>query len=249
MVIPIILVFFGFFVVFYSSVIDFLTTYLPERLVKYAIPTGLIGWLIYGVMNSNYQFFLNSILLTLTAFAIGGFLYYMRHWASGDMWLLAVSSATLGPAFPNFWPNFFLFSAIWAGILGIAYYFYYFIKHQIYLKHQALTILFLATLGLFLINPLSNMSLIGISLLLLLIYTRHDIENLFVFEKKVKDLEEDDWILEDLKIKDKVFKSSMPIGRKEAKWANKHGKGLVKVKTGVPMTPAFSFALLTLLLV
>ena len=249
MVIPTLLVFFGFFVVFYSSAIDFLTTYLPERLVKYSIPTGLIGWLIYGVTSSNYQFFLNSVLLTITAFTIGGFLYYVRHWASGDMWLLAVSSATLGPAFPKFWPYFFLLSAIWAGILGLFYYFYYFIKHKIYLQHQALTILFLATLGLFLITPFQNMSLIGISLLLLLIYTRHDIEALFVFEKKVKDLEEDDWILKDLKIKDKVFKYTRPIGKKEAEWANKHGKGKIKVKTGVPMTPAFSLALLTLLLI
>jgi len=247
-IIPILLVFFGFFVVFYSSTVDFLTTYLPERLVKYSIPLGIAGWLIFGIFSKNISFAFSSIYLTAFAFLLGGSLYLIRHWASGDMWLLSSASATLGPAFPGFFPNFFLFTAIWAGILGIAYYFYFFVKHEMYKKHQAASILFLAALGIFLIRPFNNLALVGMALFFLLLVTKKDFEELFVLEKKVKNIEEDDWLIEDLKIKNRVFKASFPIGRKEAEWISKNGRGKIQIRTGVPMTPAFSFALVTLLL-
>ncbi|MBR9689963.1 MAG: hypothetical protein GOV01_03645 [Candidatus Altiarchaeota archaeon] len=249
MVIPILLVFAGFFVVFYSSAVDFLTTYLPEKLVKYSVPAGLAGWLAYGIQIGNFSFFLQALQTTVLAFIIGGALYYARHWASGDMWLMAVASSLMSPAFESFWPNFFIFSLVWAGLLGIIYYFYFFIRHKFYLKHLKLSAAVLVSNLILMINPLQNLPLIGITWIILILMTRKDVEDLFVIEKKVKDLEEDDWILEDLVIKGRTIKATLPIGKKEEAWAKKHGKGNLLVKSGVPMTPAFSMALLTLLFI
>jgi hypothetical protein len=248
MVIPIVLVFFGFFVVFYSSVVDFFTTYLPEDLVKYALPTGLAGWGIYSLSVGNAEFFLTSLRMTLVAFFIGALLYYTKHWASGDMWLMGVASSLLAPAFPDFWPMFFLYAALWAGALGTLYYFYFLFRHGVYKEHKALVIAFFVSIVFFATDTLNYLPMMGLALVALILLTRKDVENLFIFEKKVKDLEEDDWIFEDINLKGTIIKASMPVGKKEAELARRYGKGNVKVRGGVPMTPAFSFAIITLLL-
>ena len=103
MVIPPLLVCLGFFVVFYSSAIDFATTYLPEKLVKYSVPAGILGWFVHSLVSGDWSFVATSVLLTAFSFIAGGALYYTRQWASGDMWLIAVASSLLGPAFAGFW--------------------------------------------------------------------------------------------------------------------------------------------------
>ena len=248
MVIPILMVFIGFFVVFYSSIVDFLTTYLPESIVKYSVPTGLAGWGVYSIIAGNAEFFLGSLRMTLVAFFIGGALYYTRHWASGDMWLMGVAAALLAPAFENFWPMFFIYTGFWAGVLGTLYYFYFLFRYGVYKKYMTLLIVFFASLLFLALDPLNNLVVMGLAFVLLILFTRKDVEALFIFEKKVKDLEEDDWILSDIKLKGTTLKASLPIGKKEAELARKYGKGKVEVRGGVPMTPAFSFAVLTLLL-
>jgi hypothetical protein len=248
MVIPGLLVFLGFFTVFYASAVDFLTTYLPERLVKAAVPAGLAGWALQSVLMGTAEPFLVSLRLTLVAFLIGGLLYYSRHWASGDMWLMAVASALLAPAFEGFWPDFFLYSAVWAGVLGTAYYFYFLFRHGIYRRHLGLLAVFAASVAVFAMDPLLTAPLVALSLLLLVLFTRRDVEALFISEKPVRKLEEDDWILEDVKVEGTVISASSPVTKHHAELARKHGRGKVKVKSGVPMTPAFSLALITLLL-
>jgi hypothetical protein len=247
-ILPVLMVFIGFFVVFYSSIVDFLTTYLPENIVKYSLPAGLAGWGVYSITTGNPEFFLGSLRMTLVAFFIGGALYYSRHWASGDMWLMGVASALLAPAFSDFWPMFFIYAGFWAGVLGILYYFYFFFRYGVYRKHVPLLLVFFASLLFLALDPFGNIVVMGLAFVLLVLFTRKDVEELFIFEKNVKDLEEDDWILEDVKLKGVTLKSSMPIGKKEAELARKLGKGKVRVRGGVPMTPAFSFAVLTLLL-
>ena len=247
MVIPILLVFLGFFVVFYSSVIDFLTTYLPEELVKYAIPVGLLGWGIQSLGAGSPEAFVTSLKMTLVSFTIGAVLYYTKHWASGDMWLMGAASALLSPALDRFWPMFFVYSAFWAGVLGTIYYFYFFFKYGIYRKYRGLLLVFVGTILVFLSNPAVNLPLLGVAFILLIVFTRRDVEALFIFEKPVKELEEDDWILEDIKLGKETIKASRPVGKREAELARKYGKGKVKVRGGVPMTPAFSLAAISLL--
>lgn len=248
MVIPTLLVFLGFFVVFYSSIIDFLTTYLPESIVKYALPTGLAGWAVYSLSVGNAEFFLVSLRNTLVAFFVGALLYYTKHWASGDMWLMGVASALLAPAFENFWPMFFLYAAFWAGVLGILYYFYFLFRYGVYKKHIPLLLVFFASLLFLARDPVVNIPIMGLAFVLLIFWTRKDVEVLFIFEKNVKDLEEDDWILKDIKLKGRTISASMPIGKKEVELAKRYGKGKVEIRGGVPMTPAFSLAILSLLL-
>ena len=249
MVIPFLLVFFGFFVVFYSSAVDFATTYLPENLVKYSVPAGILGWFTYSLIAGDWSFFFTSVVLTAFSFLAGGALYYTKQWASGDMWLIAVASSLLGPAFTRFWPDFFIYSAIWAGILGLTYYFYFVIKHRIYKNHiQGLLLLF-AIAVFTVIDPIPRLFIFGLALLFFILLTRKDVEALFIIEKRVKDLEEDDWLTEDLRVGKHMLKASRPVGKKEVELAAKYGKGKTTIRSGVPMTPAFSLALITLLTV
>jgi len=249
MVIALFLVFFGFFVVFFSSAIDFMTTYLPENLVKSSIPIGFIGWALESLFTQNITPFFTSLKFTLLSFLFGGILYYSKHWASGDMWLMAVASSLLSPAFINFWPDFFVYTLIWSGILGIFYYIYFFITSKIYKKYFKFILLVLLSGVYTIFNLNSGLFLLALTFLLLVLASRKDIDDLFIIEKKVKNLEEDDWLIEDLKLGKYLVKASSPIGIKEVKLAKKYGKGNLKIKSGVPMTPAFSLALLSLLFV
>ena len=247
MVIPPVLVCLGFFVVFYSSAIDFATTYLPEKLVKYSIPAGILGWFVHSLVSGDWSFFSASVLLTAFSFIAGGALYFAKQWASGDMWLIAVASALLGPAFARFWPDFFIYSAVWAGILGLAYYFYFLIRHGIYRKHLKGSVLLFAIAVFTVMEPFPRLFVFGIALLFFIFLTREEVEDLFLIEKKVRDLEEDDWLTEDLRVGKYLLKASRPVGKKEAELAAKYGKGKTTIRSGVPMTPAFSLALVTLL--
>ncbi len=249
MVIALLLVFFGFFVVFFSSGVDFMTTYLPENLVKISIPIGFIGWAIESLITKSFSPFLTSLKFTFLSFLIGGILYYSKHWASGDMWLMAVASSLLSPAFTNFWPNFFLYSLIWSGILGIAYFIYFFITSGIYKKYLKFILIVLLSGIYTFFNINTGLIFLALTFLLLVLVSRKDIDNLFIIEKKTKDLEEDDWLIDDLKLGKFLIKASSPIGIKEVKLARKYGRGEIKIKSGVPMTPAFSLALLSLLFV
>ena len=247
MVIPPLLVFLGLFVVFYSSAIDFATTYLPENLVRYSIPVGLLGWLAHGLVSGDFSFFATSLWLTAFSFLAGGALYYLKQWASGDMWLIAVASSLLGPAFAGFWPNFYILSAVWAGILGLGYYFYYLFRGGVYRNHFPGLVL-LAVVALFTaFDPFPRIVILGFALVFFILSTRKEVEALFIVRKKVRDLEEDDWLFEDLKVGKHTIRAALPVGKKEVELARKFGRGYVEIKSGVPMTPAFSLALATLL--
>lgn len=178
----------------------------------------------------------------------GGILYYTKHWASGDMWLMAVACALLGPAFPNFWPDFFIYAVVWSGVLGVVYFLFYFIRAKLYKDYAYLVALNLIMVVYSIFYPYMGLICLSISFLLLLLFSRKKVEDLFVVEKKVRELEEDDWLIEDLKVGKHIIKASKPVGKKEVRLAQKYGKGKVRIKSGVPMTPAFSLALITLLI-
>ncbi len=243
---PAFLVFYGFFVVFYSSAVDFLTTYLPERLVKSAIPFSAAGWLVVSLLSRSARPVVDSLLWAAASFALGYVLYRLRLWASGDMWLLSAASASLSPAFPNFW-LFFPYMLIWAGILGTFYYCFFFVKHRLYEKHLPVALTFLAILGYSLLSPLERFPWAISALIFFVLFTRKDVEALFIREKPVRELEEDDWVLDDLKLGDRVIKAPAVLTKKEEALARRLGRGKVRVKGGVPMTPAFSLALASLL--
>lgn len=249
MVIPPLLVSFGFFVVFYSSAIDFATTYLPENLVKYSVPAGILGWFTHSLISADWSFFFTSVILTAFSFIAGGIFYYTKQWASGDMWLIAVASSLLGPAFTRFWPDFFIYSAIWAGILGLTYYCYFLIKYGIYKKHIQGLIVLSAIAVFTALDPFPRLFIFGFAFLFFILITRKDVEALFIVEKRVKDIEEDDWLMEDIQVGKHTLKASRPVGKKEVELAAKYGKGKTTIRSGVPMTPAFSLALITLLAV
>lgn len=248
MVIPVLLVFLGFFAVFYSSVIDLFTTYLPEDLVRLSLPAGLVGWALHSFLSGSYAPLLTSVRMTAFSLLAGGALYLTKRWASGDLWLMGVASSLLSPAFPRFWPDFFVYSAFWMGVLGTAYYFYYLFSSGLYRKYGWHLVVFAAAEAWLLTDPLVNAPLIALVLMALVLFTREDVDALFIHEKPVRELEEDDWLLEDVELDGGHLDASRPVGKREARLAREKGEGTVRVKSGVPMTPAFSLALVTLLL-
>ncbi|MBR9681176.1 MAG: hypothetical protein GOV00_00040 [Candidatus Altiarchaeota archaeon] len=241
------LVFFGFFAVFYSSAIDLFSTYLPEQLIFSMFPLGYLGWGLYSLLSLDASFLIRSVTSSVLAFMFGYVLFRFRQWASGDMWLLAAIFAILSPAFVGFSQRYSLYLVISVSIWSLLSYLFVLLVNDEWLK---VLLLFLSGILVFITTPL-----IYTPLVLTLIFTGffmltvQKVKTLLEGGKEIRMLEEDDWPMEDIDVGFSIIRKTQPVTKYEGFLAGLSGiRKHVKVRLGIPLTPAFSIALIGLLL-
>ncbi|HDR53363.1 MAG TPA: hypothetical protein ENN60_01665 [archaeon] len=241
------LVFYGFFVVFYSSVMDLLSTYLPEKMVMSLFPVGYAGWALYGLLTGNFSALFTSLWTSALAFAIGFGLYRLRHWASGDMWLLAGIFACLAPSFPNFGSRYTFYLVLAVGAWSLLSYMWVLVARGYW---KPVVILLLTEALLFWMAPAIWVPLMLLAMLgLFFLATFRKVEALLQGQKPIRELEEDDWLMEDVDLGFAILRKSQPVTRYDAMLAGQSGRTCeASVKLGVPLTPSFALALLALLI-
>ncbi|MBR9680040.1 MAG: prepilin peptidase [Candidatus Altiarchaeota archaeon] len=241
--IPLLLTLYGILASLYISYCDIKTTILPERLVKSMILVGIVGWAISGSLDN----LIVSVQCGAIYFLFGYALYFAKHWASGDAWVLAGLGAIFAPMVPNFAVMFPLI-AIFIGFLWSFIWYMYFLLSSDIWKIVRLEISLFFTLPL-VANFTPSIYPIYLSLitLIILLKTYHKVDKLLVLEKKAVELEEDDWLIQDLKLGKQTINANRPVGKKEVKLAQEFGgKKIIKVKTGIPFVPVLALSMLVL---
>lgn len=218
----------------------------------------LIIRLIELIITLNFTIFLGVMLASLTTFVIGLILYKTGAWGGGDLKLLTALSIGLfflpsdtlsisSLSFP-FYANF-LINTLFSGIIfGLIWSYYLFIKTKTYkeLKKIHLIILLIA-LTLFILTFVVNAKekiLFSLLIVFCLYYIIKIFENkITVIDKSVKKLDEGDWILKDIKIKNYLVKKT-PIGisKEDIRILQSSNLKTIKIKDGIPFLVSFFLA-------
>lgn len=205
-------------------------------------------------------------LATMYLLACG--LFYLGQWGGGDSKLLMALGAIFGLGFwensllGSFLVNLVFFGGVWGGFWSVimawnhrsevaSAFFKLFKKHAVV---QAKTICYLAAIVVLIAAfalpsiqarlPLIALAVTG----LLTFYTwgfAKSIEQIcFIKNVPVKDLEEGDWILQNISVRGKRIcgPADLGISSSQIKALKKAGISTVKVKEGVPFVPGFFFA-------
>ncbi len=232
---------YGILSALYIAYCDLKTTVLPERLVKSLVPAGLLGWLLLGGTKG----FMASAKTGLFYFLFGYALYITRHWASGDAWVLAGLGTIFGPMIPGF-ATYYPVIAVMVGFIWSFMWYMYFLFVSDLVERVKLEVSLFFTLP-FVAYFLPSIYPIYFYLIVLsiLIKTYSDIDKKIVLENPAVALEEDDWLVEDLKLGDKVIRADRPVRKKEVRLAKElGGKKKIRVKIGVPFIPVLAISLL-----
>lgn len=240
------LVFYGFFVVFYSSILDLASTYLPEKLIFSMFPVGYLGWGLFSLFTGDASFALRSVVASAVAFLFGYILFRLRQWASGDMWLLAGIFAVLSPAFPNF--NF-AYPLLLVPAVGVWSLLSYLFVLSVNGEWPSVAVLIFMSALASALAPAGYLMLVLVLIFTgFFLLTFQKVKRILQGEKEICRLEEDDWVFDDVDLGFAQIRRTMPITKYESFLAAVSGiRRKAKVKLGVPLTPAFSLALAGLL--
>jgi len=227
--------------------------------------------LFLSVYTDNHYFILNGILGFFIFLFLGNLFYYMRLFAGGDAKLLIALGAIL-PFSLNWLVNFeiFLFFIILFLTLGSIYTFmwslflvsYNFDDFKKELKKQSLKyklmfnlafILGILWLIIFYILNMIPFLLIGLIILLfplLFVFAKSVEEGCMIRNLDAKQVTEGDWLYRDIIVKGKIIRSRWEgISKEELKIIRKYHKKKILIKQGIPFTPSFLLAFLSLLFI
>lgn len=262
----------------FASISDFKKREVPNWLTFSLITVGVFFSIFRSISENNLNFFLISLISLGIFFLFGNLMYYSSQWGGGDVKLL-MGFAALMPVYPKalllmFNPvlNFsFLFILIVnvfiiGSLYGVLYMMYLMIKNQRKflaqfnqdMKKQNLSY-FLVFIGLVLVVSLITLPILisilitlAAVLVILLYFSMKSLEKIIMIkEVKAKNLVEGDWVLSELKYKDKVIYKPEPQGITKAKLEmlkEKHPNLKVLVKDGLPFVPGIALAIIVTLI-
>jgi Flp pilus assembly protein protease CpaA len=256
-----------------GSFTDIRTLEVPDWLNYVLIAVGLGGNLIYSIFYNDYIFIMRSILGLVACLVLGTLMFYTGQWGGGDSKMLFGLGAIFGLSYPptlDFLPKF-LVNLLFAGALyGMAWIIYLAIKNhkkifKIFVKELQKqkkvrlvtgTICLVISVIILLLKLPIEFKMVFITLISFLylmnyvfIYVRLVEKISMIHMIDPKKLTEGDWIVDDIKIGNKIIAGPKDLGIKKEQIAallkfQAQGKiRKVKVKYGIPFIPSFLIAL------
>ena len=215
--------------------------------------------------SGDWGFFYQGLIGLGIFFILGNIFYYSRIFAGGDAKLM-IALGTILPIYPIFYDNlvfyaiFFLIFLFIGSFYGIAWSIGLSVKNFKELKKEFkkkirkerkvsyfFIILGIIILVLGIIDSLFYV--FGLLVLLvpfILVYAKAVEEVCMIKEVSTKELEEGDWLYEDVKLKGRVIKANWEgLSLEEIKFIRKEHRN-IKIKQGIPFVPVFliSFVIL-----
>lgn len=258
----------------FASYLDVRTKEIPDELSLSMIALNVTIRLVYSIYTKNGDFFIQAIIAG-TVFAFFGYLLFLaRQWGGGDFLLLigmgvgfASVPSDLGAFFRPvmseivpFWASLLINMLMVGSVYGLfCVLIYGFGKEEVrknfmqraYGGKEVLAAVLLFSLPAAYLLSFVLLPLIIAAFWLLFLYAKAVEEVSFVRQVKVSELREEDWILKDIKVGDKVIASASSPCLSEAemraiKYYVKKGrlKGRVPVKEGIPFVPVFPLTLI-----
>lgn len=253
--------------ILFAVVADFKYRIVPNWLNFSLIAFAFAFRFFYSLFNSDFNFFFQGLIGFGIFFVLGNALYYGRMFAGGDAKLMMALGVVI-PFADSFFANLqiflmflllFLFSGAAYGIFFSATLFFanfeeakkeitkQFSKNKkliaLGIILGAITIFFGKENGLFIV-----LGIVLILLPLLYILAKTVDEKCLVRKMKTKDLSEGEWLYQNVKVGKKTIKSSWEgLSKAELQLIRKKFRE-VKIRQGIPFTPAFliSFVLLVI---
>ncbi|MCM2325943.1 MAG: A24 family peptidase [Candidatus Woesearchaeota archaeon] len=257
-----------------GSYTDIRTLEVPDWLNYVLIAVGLGGNLIYSIFYNDYTFIIRSVLGLVACLVLGTLMFYTGQWGGGDSKMLFGLGAIFGLSYPpafDFLPKF-LVNLLFAGALyGMAWIIYLAVKNRkkifkIFVKELKKqkkvrlitgTICLAVSIVIFFLKLPIEFKMIFITLICFLYLMNY----VFIYVRLVekismiqmidpKKLTEGDWIVDDIKIGNKILVGPKDLGIKKEQIAallklQAQGKiRKVKVKYGIPFIPSFLIALI-----
>ncbi len=251
-------IFTGAILLLIASIEDLKTREVPDYVSYTLIGSGVfirIMWFLFE-RNVSVIFWVPTSFLVLGGFSY--MLYKSGQWGGGDVKIMAGVGVLLSsfpgeiiPFFLNFLINSLIVGALY-GALGIAVVVIANRKKVKFEWYELLLLPIFLVISLLLIQyTLLFMSFFGIFILisiLSLIYFKKVEEKAMQIDVPVEKLTEGDWLVNDVKIGDKVFLKKRNIGLtlddlKKLK-KNKDKIKKVRIKTGIPFVPVFFITLI-----
>jgi len=269
MLIDWILVLTGLVFVIAASLFDIFsrTREVPDWLNYCFIACGLGIRGIYSLIIKDYWFILYGLIGLGIFFIIANLMYYTKQWGGGDCKLLMGLGTMFGsyPAIELFNPQIdapflailFINILIAGAIYGLIFSLVIAIKKWKQIKLKSIdkilffvglilgALIILLSILLLKVRVLTNLGIIlGILVFLSLSLVRliKKVEKYCMYHwKKIKDLTEGDWLVEDAKANGKIIVSSKIIGleKKDIAKLSKNKIKTVLIKEGIPFVPAF----------
>jgi len=255
-----------------ASISDIKTREVPDWLSFSLLSAALGIRLIYSLTTNNWKYFIYAVIISAILFGIGISLYYLKQWGGGDVKLLAALGALFG-YFPQKEYFIFYFIAILlitGALYGIVYSIFLAVKHREKFKKQSLKILnrhkkiritiliSLIVVAISLLTPLSQnikftitIFFVTMTLYFYIYILIKSVEETCMYRKvNPSQLKEEDWIAEDIHLKNKIIKKTIPGLTKEHISLIKSSKiKTIKIKEGIPFVPSFFIATIITIIV
>lgn len=236
--------------------------------ISYGLIFAALGFrLLYSIFNKDYFIFLTGLFGFGIFFALSNLFYYLKQWGGGDAKILMGMGAVLG--FNQTLILFLLFLIFIGAIYGILFSIYLAIKNKYkfkiafrksikefkYLLIAASLFLLFGIYCLFSLNdPSLSFLLFGVSVIFFIgmisfTFVRAVEESCFMKRIHASKLTEGDWVVETIKIGNKVIINEKNLGITKAQINKlKNYKKPILVKTGIPFIPAFLLAYIALII-
>lgn len=265
MVLAYLLMIFSFIWLVFASIVDIKKREVPDWISFSLIGIGLGIRLIYSVIFNDYKILLFGLMGLISCFLFGSLMYYTRQWGGGDAKLLSGLGAMFGdyktnllgydiPFLITLIVNIFIAGAFYSILFSI----YLALKNkQKFLnewmkkKHYEyfiIILIFFISIT-FTIIKFDGLYLIFILIFLLLItllassvfFIRVVERSCLINKINVNNLVEGDWLLNHVKIKNRVICKARMIGLTNEDIINlkKNKIKFVIIREGIPFVPAF----------
>lgn len=247
----------------FACVVDIKKREVPNWISYSLLSIVMISKILLSIYSSNFTLLLLSLIGFFVFLLLGLAFYYGGVFGGGDVKLLmALGPFTCpGPSFAvnkfhvpfllSFLFNLFLIGSLYGIIFSLGLALKNKRKFLVFYKKEKKTKIFyfLVALLIFIVALISKFySFIFFALFLILLpYLFSFIkaaEKLMIKEKSWKELSEGDWLVEKVKIKNKIIKPSVHGLKKEEIELIKKAKKKVLIKDGIPFVPVILVALL-----
>ncbi len=226
----------------------------------------------YSIAFSTYTFFLYGILGLILFIILGNIFYYARVFAGGDAKLLMALGAILpfesysSLVYTTF--SFLLILFFLGAIYSLLYSFFIYLGNKkkflaefkkLSRENKYLLLLSIIALVIALLIQLTNassiynLSALAYTIFFLVIFLfpllylyLQAIDKCMIKLTPASKLTEGDWIINDIKLKNKIIKKSVHgLSSDDIKLLKKQGKKVL-IRQGIPFTPSFLFAFMTM---
>ena len=218
----------------------------------------------YAVINQNLNFFLFGIAGFIIFFALAHLFYYIKAFAGGDAKLLMGYGVIL--PFSSYASLFTLTIAFIlllftiGAIYSLVYSIFIVVKNKTKFKkefsrltkkqkHISLFSLLLSILLLLILSSPTNFILSFLFLIPMLYTYTLALDKCMISLVSPSQLTEGDWLVNDIKLKNKIIKKTVHgLSKQDIRLLKKHKK-IILIKQGIPFTPAFLISLIIIILI